>query len=209
MELMQSLFKHLLVLSVLTMGVVYFYKDKLPDPVFYDIKSLNQPEQLETERPPFTTQTGGQEYFIKPKYDYQLNGVVVSYNNADGFTDIWHHKRWKDFLNERDLCVIWGENVQSGVYKKMKFENDSWTCWAYWPDSSVSQLFKTDALSNNHLLVNDDKVRHTLMAAEPGDHVKFKGMLAEYENKANGFYQGNQHHPHRFRQWRMRDGLFN
>lgn len=172
------------------MVAVSLYKDKLPEPDFYDANALAAPLQQDTERQAFKSQAGGQEYTITPKYEYELQGVVVSYNNADGMTDIWHHKRWQDFLNERDLCVIWGENVQSGVYKLMKFENDSWTCWAYWPDSTTGERFKKNALSNNHLLVDNDKVRKALMSSEPGDHVRFKGMLAEYDNKANGFHRG-------------------
>jgi hypothetical protein len=80
--------------------------------------------------------------------------MVVSYHDADSFLDIWHHKRWLDFLNERDLCVIWGRNVESGVYKAMKFSNDSWTCWASWPDSATGQKFQMNAFSNNHILVD-------------------------------------------------------
>ncbi len=190
MTILQSLCKHILVLSVLTMVVVSFYKDKLPDPIFYDQNSLVEPVQQETERQPFQSQVGGQEYYITPKYDYALQGVVVSYNNSDSITDIWHHKRWKDFLNERDLCVIWGENIKSGVYKLMKFENDSWTCWAYWPDSSTGEKFKKNALSNNHLLVDNAALKNSLMSSEPGDLVRFKGLLAEYKNPATGFSRG-------------------
>jgi hypothetical protein len=190
MDFLQNLFKHLLILSGLTCIAVSFYKDKLPDPGFYDVGSLDDPNQLGTDASTFTVQSGGQEYTIHPKYDYELSGVVVSYNDAGGITDIWHHKRWKDFLNERDLCVIWGENIKTGVYKNMKFENDSWTCWAFWPDSATGNLFKMNALSNNHLLINDEKIRKALIAAEPGDQIHFKGMLAEYENKATGFKRG-------------------
>ncbi len=81
--------------------------------------------------PPFWIETAGQRYRGKPLFDYSLEGVIVSYHEADGFTDIWHHEKWLDFLNIRDLCVIWGDNVSSGVYRNMTFDNDSWTCWAY------------------------------------------------------------------------------
>jgi hypothetical protein len=190
MIFLESLFKRLLTLSLLIMGGVFFYKDQLPAPDFYDINLLEEPLQQETGQAPFTTQAGGQTYTITPKYDYELHGVVVSYNNADSITDIWHHKRWQDFLNERDLCVIWGENVKSGVYKQMRFENDSWTCWAYWPDSATGQLFKFNSLSNNHVLIDNAQLRKSLMNSEIGDHIRFKGVLAEYANKANGFYRG-------------------
>ncbi len=190
MAILESLFKWLLTLSMLVIGVVFIYKDKLPAPDFYDINLLAEPLQQETERLPFTSQVGDQQYSITPKYDYELQGVIVSFNNSDSITDIWHHKRWQDFLNERDLCVIWGDNVRSGVYNNMKFEHDSWTCWAYWPDSATGQLFKGNALSNNHLLIDNAALRKVLMKSEIGDHVRFKGVLAEYANKANGFQRG-------------------
>ena len=116
-----------------------------------------------------------------------LEGVVVSYHDADDFTDIWHHEKWLDFLNIRDLCVIWGSNVSSNVYRRMSFENDSWTCWAHWPDGDTGSRFSMSELSNNHLLVSDDALKRTLMSAETGDHIRISGQLARYENPANGF----------------------
>ena len=171
--ILESLFKWLFLLCLLAMGVSYLYKDKLPEPDHYDLSQLDAPYQIITDQPAFKTQAKGQEYTVTPKFDYELQGVVVSYHNADSFLDIWHHKRWQDFLNERDLCVIWGDNVASGAYKKVEFSNDSWTCWFAWQDHETGQLFHFDAISNNHLLVDNPAVRAQLMAAEPGDHVRF------------------------------------
>jgi hypothetical protein len=187
---LESLFKWLFLLSALSMGILYQYKDKFPEPDFYDLSQLDEPLQTETEREIFKTQANGHEYTVTPKYDYELQGVVVSYHDASSFLDIWHHKRWLDFLNERDLCVIWGRNVATGVYKKVDFSNDSWTCWVSWKDSETGQLFQFNALSNNHLLVDNAVVRAGLLASEPGDHIRFKGMLSEYANKENGFKRG-------------------
>jgi hypothetical protein len=189
-QILESLFKWLFLFSTLAMGALYLYKDKLPEPDFYDLNLLEEPTQFPTEHEVFTKQVNNQEYTITPKYDYELHGVVVSYHDADSFLDIWHHKRWQDFLNERDLCVIWGDNVASGAYKKVSFSNDSWTCWFSWQDSETGQLFHFNAISNNHLLVDGDVVRSALIASESGDHIQFKGMLAEYDNKANGFNRG-------------------
>jgi hypothetical protein len=189
-SILESLFKWLFLASALAMAVLYYYKDKLPEPDFYDAKQLEEPIQFPTEHEVFKTQVNEQEYTVTPKFDYELQGVVVSYHDADSFLDIWHHKRWLDFLNERDLCVIWGKNVASGVFKHMEFSNDSWTCWASWPDSATGNLFQMNALANNHLLVDKDAVRSALMTSEVGDHISFKGLLAEYSNKANGFKRG-------------------
>ncbi|MDD5577951.1 MAG: hypothetical protein PHY16_01565 [Methylobacter sp.] len=187
---LESLFKWLFLISLFIAGVAYFYKDKLPEPGYYDLGNLEAPKQTPTFQPVFTTEVNKQEYTINPKFAYELDGVIVSYNNSGGFGDIWHHKRWKDFINLRDLCVIWAGNVESGVYRSMTFSNDSWTCWASWPDAATGALFKMNALSNNHLLTDNDSIKTALMAAEPGDHIRLKGILAEYSNKANGFNRG-------------------
>jgi hypothetical protein len=148
------------------------------------------PLQRPTSREPFWVETSGQRYRIEPVFDYALEGVIVSYHNADGISDIWHHDKWLDFINIRDLCVIWGANVSNGVYLDMEFENDSWTCWAHWPDRETGARFHMTQLSNNHLLVDDEYVKRNLMAAQPGDHIRITGQLAAYMNPSNGFQRG-------------------
>ena len=86
--------------------------------------------------------------------------------------------------------MIWGDNVLSGVYRQTDFSNDSWTCWAYWPDRATASRFSMTQLSNNHLLTDDPDVKRALMAAEPGDHIRLKGVLAAYANPGNGFERG-------------------
>lgn len=164
------------------MTITYFFKDKLPDPVYYDIDILQAPTQTNTVREPFSIEVNHQHYTIIPKFDYDLTGVVVSYSNANGFTDIWHYDDWKDFINVRDLCVIWGANVSTGVYKKLDFSSDTWTCWFSWQDQATGKLFTWSALSNNHLLTENNQIKKQLMAAEIGDVVHFNGVLADYTN---------------------------
>ncbi|MCG6971191.1 MAG: hypothetical protein LJE85_15595 [Gammaproteobacteria bacterium] len=167
----------------------YFYKDRLPSPDFYDAYFLEAPLQTETSTTPFTAKVNKQQYYIEPRFDYDLTGVVVSYHDADVLWDIWHHGKWQDFINLRDLCVIWGSNVQTGVYLDMEFSNDSWTCWAYWPDRATGERFSPSELSNNHLLADKPLVKQALMSAEPGDHIRLKGVLASYRNPVNNFFR--------------------
>lgn len=183
-------FKYLFILCACITGIIYVYKDDFPNPDYYDLNLLEAPLQTATDREPFSIKANGLGYTINPKFDYELYGVVVSFSNADGFTNITHHKSWKDFINVRDLCVIWDKNVESGVYKQMKFNSDSWTCWAYWPNQEVASAFKMNALSNNHIVTDNDAIKEKLMQAEPGDLVRFKGVLAEYVNHTNGFTRG-------------------
>lgn len=190
LHLLQSISKWTLIASLLLLLISLVYKDRLPDPGQYEINRLTDPLQESTFRSPFWVETGGQRYQIKPLHDYTLEGVVVSHHDADAFSDIWHHDKWKDFLNVRDLCVIWGDNVGTGIYQNMKFENDSWTCWAYWPDAQTGSQFQMRQLSNNHLLVDNLFLKEALMSAERGDHIRISGQLASYENPSNGFLRG-------------------
>lgn len=189
-SVLESVFKYLFLLSVLLAVLTYKYKDVWPEPADYDLALLGPPLQTETDRAPFSIQANGLAYTIVPRFDYDLYGMVVSYSNADGFTNIWHHKRWQDFINVRDLCVIWGGNVESGIYKSMKFDSDSWTCWAYWTDRETGERFAMDALSNNHIVTDNEAVKAALMQAEPGDLIHFSGVLAEYANHATGAIRG-------------------
>lgn len=187
---LEVFFKWLFLFSAIALGVTYYNKSTLPDPAYYATAQLEAPRQTPTEQEPFNIKANDQEYTITPRYAYELDGVVVSSHNADDFIDITHHERWKDFINLRDLCVIWGSNVASGVYQRMEFHNDSWTCWFAWTDAATGALFQKNALSNNHLLTNDEAIAQALLSAEPGDHIRLRGVLAEYSNASNGFHRG-------------------
>ena len=178
-------FKWIFIISCTLMVVVFFFKDTIPRSSDYAMIPLNDPIQTDTARMPFSTVINKQEYEITPRFDYDLTGVVVSYNNADGFTDIWHHDIWKDFINVRDLCVIWGSNVSTGIYKKISFTSDSWTCWYSWPDNQTGHAFHSTAFSNNHLLLDNNRLKTALFDAEIGDVIHFKGILVDYKNTAN------------------------
>jgi len=171
--------------------ITWYIKDDLPPPGFYNLKQLSEPRQTRTFDQPFDTFVEDQQYHIKPLFDYELDGVVISLHDADSIADIWHHDKWKDFINVRDLCVIWGANVANDVYRDMSFKNDSWTCWAYWPDQATAKRFQIMQLSNNHILVDDKQIKQALMNAELGDQVHFSGVLASYSNPGNGFQRGS------------------
>lgn len=187
---LQKAIRALFVASLLAASALYFVKDELPPAAFYDLDLLGDPLQQPTRRNSFTTSVNDENYLVEPRFDYELNGVIVSYHNADDFSDIWHHHSWKDFINLRDLCVVWGDNVESGVYLDMDFHNDSWTCWFSWPNREVGRRFEKTQLSNNHLLIDDETIKTRLMASEPGDQIRLRGMLAEYSNPGSGFFRG-------------------
>lgn len=186
----ENFFKWLCVISLAIMSYCWFYKDKLPQADFYNLSKLNEPIQIKTTKAPFEIRANRQRYLITPKFYYELEGVIVTYNNADQFGNIWHKKRWQDFINLRDLCVIWGSNVKTGIYHQMEFSSDSWTCWVSTKSRAAWQKFNPLKLSNNHVLVDNNQIKKILMSTELGDQIKFKGMLASYENLNNGFKRG-------------------
>lgn len=186
----ERLFKWIFITSFLLMVLAAYYKDDFPEPHTYEAITLDPPIQTDTSRDPFSIAVNQQHYVITPKFDYDLTGVVVTYNDPSGLTDIWHHDIWKDFINVRDLCVIWGSNVRTGIYKNISFSSDSWTCWFSWQDSETNRIFQPTDLSNNHILTDSNQIKSVLLSAEKGDVIHFKGVLAEYRNDAVGFSRG-------------------
>ena len=184
------LFQRVAAISLLVMIATYFTKDTLPTAEYYGNTLIKEPIQNKSSKKPFKIEANQEQYRITPKYQYSLEGVVVSTHNADAFLDMAHHEEWRDFINIRDLCIIWGDNVKSGVYKDMQFENGNWTCWYSWPNANVRQRFHNNELSNNHLLAEEESVKRAIMEAQPGDHIHIEGMLVNYTNPANGFKRG-------------------
>jgi hypothetical protein len=178
-----------LVLSLGLAVLAWWHKDRLPPPDFYDLSRLVEPEQTPTAATPFEVEAGGIRYLIKPLHDYRLNGVVVSLHDSDALGDVYHRKDWKDFINIRDLCVVWGENAASGVMREIDVHNTTWTCWVAWRDAEIGSRFAMNALSNNHVLSDRPEIQEAIRSAEVGDQIVFEGMLAHYSH-AGGFERG-------------------
>lgn len=116
-QFMEQFCFRVMLCSAILCAIAYVFKDQLPEPYFYNNDLLTPPVQQPTDTMPFQIDEHGESYLITPKYDYELSGMVVTYNDASQLGNIWHHKRWKDFINVRDLCVIWGDNVHQGAYQ--------------------------------------------------------------------------------------------
>ena len=122
-----------LVVSIGLLSISYLLKNNLPDAEDILDELLQNPTQTPVDMPPFQIEAGEMVYTIRPLYAYELYGLVVSHHNCGTWWDIYHHDQWKDFINVKDLCVLWGKNVETEVYKDMRFTSDSWTCTYYWP----------------------------------------------------------------------------
>lgn len=167
------------ILSILLFIYSLFGK-KIPDPkdVNYNILT-KEPIQDAVKVNPFTQDYKGYEYSISPKYSYDIYGLVVSYFDYDSFFNILHKN---DPGNARDFCVIWGENIENNVYKKVKFRSSEFACfWKKGPDSKFSGL----SLSNNHLIPANTKIKALLKKVNIGDQIHVKGYLADYSISKN------------------------
>ncbi len=183
MIILKRIIQLLFLFSLVVFAYSYFQKDNLPQQLEILTELYQTPRQEITQVKPFTVQKGGISYNITPLFDYELYGLVVSYNNSNNWLD-YYHEKWKDFINIKDLCVIWGSNIETGVYQDLKFRNGSWTCYIDHKRGSDPQLafskYKNNTLSNNHLLSDNELFDQKIMEAETGDQVYFKGYLAKY-----------------------------
>ncbi len=184
---LERIFKGMFVIAVVVLGMSFFQKDKLPGPEFFSDAVLSDPLQTPTDKAPFQTQINNQVYTITPLFDYHLSGVVVTDYESGSLGDIYHHRQWKDFLNVKDLCVVFGKNVQSDVFRKLRYRSGPWTCFFQIPDRQTGKQFRSDQLSNNHILTDNIDLHRLVMRAAPGDEVRISGMLANYQNQATGF----------------------
>ncbi len=132
------------------------------------------PDQKESDRAPFDFEYRGHTVNVQPVAAYQLHGLVVSHNNIASIADIYHDSTSVD---TKDLCVIWGANLERDDYLRVKYWSGPWTCYAQWRDGVV---FAGDALSNNHLITSAPALRRQLAGVRVGDQIRFRGLLVNY-----------------------------
>lgn len=184
---LRRLARVVLPLATLALIASLFLRNRLPGPGLALESSLQSPVQSADGLPePFEVSRKNVTYTVTPLAGYELWGLVVSYHHSASFVDI-SHKAWNDYLNTKDVCVIWGKNVETGVYRRMRFSNRDFTCYYRYPDRETGELFTESALANNHLLPADPFVAETLLKARKGDQIHFKGWLVSYGIKGTPY----------------------
>ena len=157
----------------------WYFKDPLPPPASLLPPLLDEPVQRAISEPAFKATVDGVSYYVRPRYAYDIAGLVVSLHQSDAWWDTAHDDA-RDYLNLMDLCVVWGGNAASGIYRRVSFSNSEWSCdWSY-PSSVDAAAFSLAQISNNHLLAADAHVAHLLKRIHKGDQVRLHGMLADY-----------------------------
>ena len=155
----------------------YINKGQLPKPGKINERLFEEPKQTLIDEPPFTFSYEGQNYTIEPVADYEISGLVVTHNDISAFDDIYHTSKSVDI---KDLCLVWGANIESGVYRKLEFWSEPWSCNVRTNDLELFKQFRNNALSNTHLLVENRAAASVIRDIHIGDQVTLQGKLINY-----------------------------
>lgn len=172
---MQGLLKAVFIATLVLTPVAWFFKGSLPDRAEIDPALLQDPVQVQISRPDFTFEYKGQQCLVRPVTTYELWGLVVSHNNIESIADLYHDSTSVD---TKDLCVIWGRNLESDDYHRVNFRSGSFTCYYRYP-SGVR--FSKRAGSNNHLITDSPSMRELIDEVHVGDQIRLSGMLVNYQ----------------------------
>ena len=188
-EMLRRAAKLLFLVSLILFVLARILTFRLPNPenIVQEVKT--NPVQIETENEPFIAEAKGIEYTIEPMAEYEISGLIVSQLTNGDFLDYFHDD-WKDYLNTKDICVIWGENAQTDNYQEMKFRTKSWTCEYWYPNREVGSRFKPNQFSNNHLLTSSSRINQEIKKAKRGDQIRISGFLARYSHSNGEFKRG-------------------
>lgn len=187
---MRGAIKLFLLINSLLLITGMWLRDALPPPSALNQRLLEEPLQTPLQQETFQVQSQQILYTIKPLYDYDLVGLVVSKHNADTWWD-YLHREWNDHLNITDLCVVWGNNVRSGAYQAIEFSSGQFTCNFSTHSDEAFRAFDQSAISNNHLLTDQTALAKALRAVRVGDQIHIKGRLSEYaHNQGFAFRRG-------------------
>ncbi|MGM0568325.1 MAG: hypothetical protein ACQESB_03805 [Elusimicrobiota bacterium] len=183
--------KFLFLRGIILFALGYFKVRRLPPPDEIIEEMYREPVQVKTDKKAFSVEKSDITYLIEPLYSYHIHGLVVSRRD----TSVWwntYHSRWKDHLNIKDVGLVWGRNLKSGMYKKMKFTSGSFTLYTK-PKSETTRAewsnFNQHQISNNHLLSSAREISKKILGTNDGDQIRIKGYLSKYSHD-EGFSRG-------------------
>ncbi len=168
-----------LVISSCLWAISSWYMVKLPSRFESGDLLQREPRQTPTTKKPFITKANGHSYKIEPVFDYEIWGLVVADHESNSWTDTVH-EAWNDFINTKDICVIWGANILNPNLSKMSFNHGAWTCYASTNSLSVWQSFQINQLSNNHLIPENIEIQKLISSSKIGDEIHISGQLVNY-----------------------------
>ena len=161
--------------TLVVTAMSWFLKGRLVGPEEIEPALLQIPKQQVTDREPFSFEYKDKQCLVEPVKTYELWGLVVSHNNIHSIADIYHDSTSVD---TKDLCVIWGANLQGSAYHQVDFKSGPWTCYFSYPHGVE---FRHNALGNNHLITDDPAVRRAIDRVRVGDQIHLQGLLVNYQ----------------------------
>lgn len=174
---------------VILLGAILF-KDRWPKRENLRPEVFQEPVQDSESVPePFDVSERGYAYTVRPVFRYEIWGLVVSAHYSGSFLDV-AHETWKDYLNIKDFCLLWGHNLETDAYQKLRYWNRDFTCYYSWSDQASGQAFSSSHISNNHLITPDGGLRKIIKAAARGDQIHISGWLASYGHKGSNAVRG-------------------
>jgi hypothetical protein len=170
----------LIMTALLVIGcITYFTRDRLAGTGDIMPECLQEPVQKALAEPnEIHMSRNGYEYSITPLYDYAITGLVVGRRDYD----TWYSISRADKTFPLDLCIIWGENLRSQVFRErgISFSQDTRHCYVWWRRDVG---FRMEDLSNNHLLVDSTAIEKKLSKIRNGDQVRISGKLVNIKAK--------------------------
>jgi hypothetical protein len=172
------LLRILLIAAVLAWTGAWWQTRTLPERGAILPELLQEPAQGATTEPLFDFEYHGVTYDVQPVASYELHGLVVTHNDTTGLGDLTHDE---NSVDTKDLCVIWGPNLESDDYRSITFE--STPTWCHWSWSSADIQFDGHAIANNHLVTDDEALRKALDRVHVGDQIRLRGALVNYRDQ--------------------------
>lgn len=180
--------KYLIPLSFLLLLISFWNRNDLSDDMVVVNELKEEPTQKKIDKSAFSVNVNKVDYEIQPMFDYELYGLVVSYELHDGNYNL--HKRWNDHLNIADYCVVWDKSAFTRHLPKINFWNGQFTCNISTKDMQAWESFDPTQLSNNHLISDEKYIRKKLRKIKIGDQIRISGWLSSYKNLNSGGTRG-------------------
>jgi len=179
---MDFLKRHIFLILLITLSVTFFARNNCRNVTRIAPEVLEEPIQRAVKNPlPIFFSRNDYAYEVIPLYEYEISGLIVSKINYKAFS-IEKFNR----VFPIDLCLIWGENVKSGVYRNpaLRFSQDCRWCNVQYLSSDIK--FDFNKISNNHLLVKEPVLERKLRSLAVGDQVKLIGKLVNIKATLKG-----------------------
>lgn len=179
MKLIKRVNKYIFVISFILSILFTFYSFSLPDEsnvnaLIKDNKPIIEPLNKE----PYFTKFEDIDYEITPLYSYEAYGVIVEHYDSDNWLDVTHRG---DPAQTKDICIVWGENIKSNIYRQIKYSHGEFTCYAETKSREVWDQFNMNELTNNHLIPTNDELAKKMKRTRIGDQIYIRGELVNYK----------------------------